>query len=146
MMKRLAQLAAAALLIALGAFGSVVLSHWRSGRSLIVADAGRSKESYARDRLCVSLMQLGKADLAVQEFRVEHGRLPQDLGEVLGKPVRDAWNNELVYRPNEDGTYVIISPGPDHLLGTADDQTPDELVDEFNIGVPSVPRKCLSQD
>lgn len=137
---------AAGLLVLLGAIGGILFVEWRTGQSWLVADAGRTAESYARDRICVSLLQLAKADLAVREFKAEHGKLPGDLTEALGKPVRDAWNNEIVYRSTEGGeSYTLVSPGPDHTLNTADDEVPDELVPDGLLGdLPDVPKKCLA--
>ncbi len=137
---------AAGLLVLLGAIAGIIFVEWHTGQSWLLADAGRTAESYARDRLCVSLLQLAKADSAVREFKAAHGKLPGDLTEALGKPARDAWNNEIVYRPTGDGeNYTLVSPGPDHILNTADDEVPDELVPDGLLGdLPDVPKKCLA--
>lgn len=146
LLRWLLAIGAAGLLVLLGAIGGIIFVTGRTGQSWLVADAGRTAESYARDRLCVSLLQLAKADLAVRDFKAEHGKLPRDLTEALGKPVRDAWNNEIVYRPTQDGdTYTLISPGPDHMPDTPDDEFPDELVPDGLLGgLPNVPKKCLA--
>ncbi len=103
-----------------------------------IADAGRSRESWEREWLCCTLVKLADTKIAIRDFRKRTGQLPADLTALQSKPIQDCWANPLSYRPSADGTYTLRSPGPDHILGTSDDEVSGEIDPES----PKVPKRC----
>lgn len=114
----------ATVLLAVVGIGSLVLAAYAWSRWGTIADAGKPPEAWERDRLCHTLWVLVGADEAVRHFQETKGHLPQSLLEVDVKPMppKDAWGNEIVYESQPGGGYRLVSPGPDRILGTSDDE------------------------
>ncbi len=57
----------------------------------------------------------------VLEYRRVHCRLPPSLAALSGATPQDPWGNPYVYRPRNDGTFMIYSLGSDGTPGTIED-------------------------
>lgn len=62
-------------------------------------------------------------------YKNKNGKLPTKLSD-LGTPSQanffstiDPWMTEIIYSVKSDGTFELISAGPDKILSTADDIT-----------------------
>lgn len=55
----------------------------------------------------------------VRVGELDYYQLRQSLG-LTAEQVSDAWDGEIQFIPSEEG-YRLVSAGPDHLFGTADD-------------------------
>lgn len=64
---------------------------------------------------------------AISRYHAETGVLPSTLNDlIIGRPPRagwrtDAWGNDYIYVPHDNGSYSLISTGPDGEPNTADD-------------------------
>ena len=64
---------------------------------------------------------------AIQAFKEQTGALPDSIGSLIAmRPPRagwrtDAWGNDYLYSPHDDGTYTLSSAGADGKQNTPDD-------------------------
>ena len=72
--------------------------------------------------------RLMNVQMALERYGLDHGSYPtveQGLKFLLDaagdEDLNDAWGRPLIYRLNEDGSYVLGSSGPDGKEGTEDD-------------------------
>src|SRR5581483_11862852 len=82
-------------------------------------EQGREKHAAATR---ASMYQIGRV---LREFNNTYGRYPEDRAELQAfsrepLPQLDYWENQISYTPGFSD-YKLVSPGPDGLLGTADD-------------------------
>jgi general secretion pathway protein G len=85
----------------------------------------------AKGQVAATRASIKNLETAIDQYQLDHsGRLPNSLQDVLPylrnqKSVpKDAWGMEFAYTPNHaDGSFSIVSAGPDNLMGTADDIT-----------------------
>ena len=70
-------------------------------------------------------------DSSIDSYMLDHSaKLPASLTELIpylknakGVP-KDGWGMDFAYTPNQsDGSYTIISAGPDNVMGNEDDIT-----------------------
>jgi hypothetical protein len=104
-------------------------------RGPIVFDAGRGRESWAKEHVCYTAIVLARTDFEIREFIRRTGHPPIRLEDVGGEEVKDGWGNPLYFERRPDNSYELKSPGPDHQVGTADDQSPEETW-------PRSPKQC----
>ena len=67
---------------------------------------------------------LRKVQMALERYGLDHASYPtaeQGFKHLLEEEMNDAWGRPLIYRLNEDGSYVLGSSGPDGKEGTKDD-------------------------
>ncbi len=70
-------------------------------------------------------------DTAIDSYMLDHSaKLPPSLQDLLpylknAKSLpKDGWGKDFTYTPNQtDGSYSIVSGGPDEVMGSADDIT-----------------------
>ena len=60
-------------------------------------------------------------------YKNKNGKLPEKFSD-LGQPTQenlffpsDPWMTDILYKPNVDGTFELISAGPDKVFNTSDD-------------------------
>ena len=115
--------------ILLGILGLSIL------RGPVVFDAGRTRESWLRERLCYTAIVLSRTNSDIRAHIARTGQLPASLTDIYSEEPLDAWGNVLHYEREGDGSYELISLGPDHLLGTEDD-------DIAEANWPESPTRC----
>ncbi len=95
--------------------------------SFIVADAGKSHKEWESDFIFATKLRLAQIKQDIDRFKHEHGRLPNSLEEIYGRSINDFFGNEISYRVDAGTRYELASPGPDHRLGTNDDEHPPSV-------------------
>ncbi len=86
---------------------------------------------------------IARTAVAVERFRLAHGRLPLDLEALvpafLSNIPQDMWNHDrsLSYRIKDNGEFVVYSYGPDRDDDRGDD-APDRKgwIDDMTFTVP----------
>lgn len=104
---------------------------------LLLSGCAGIQNSQDRAKAAFSCMTMKNVQLTTEAYYVDTAKYPgslKDLRENPGidgwkgpyitsdKAVRDAWGSEIQYS-NPEGAPVLISPGPDKILGTTDDVT-----------------------
>ncbi len=83
----------------------------------------------AKGQIAATRASIKNLETAIDQYQLDHsGRLPNSLQEILPylrnqKSVpKDSWGMEFSYTPNHaDGSFSIVSAGPDGIMGSADD-------------------------
>lgn len=115
-------------LLAVAVGGLLVAAAYVGSQWGTIADAGKPREAWERDRLCYTLLVMIGVDEAIRQFQEANGRLPQSLVEmdVKARPPKDAWGNTIIFEPTAGGGFRLVAPGPDQIAGTNDDESKAE--------------------
>ena len=108
----------------IGFIGTVWLAAIGYATVMGVMFAKSAVESGAQSIATMAAFESSKS--VIETYRQDNGKLPDGIeGNKLILEFKDAWDESLLYGLEDDGTYTLLSAGPDREFSTNDDIASD---------------------